>query len=108
MAELSSPGMASLLLRCQYDDYAGMDVRGKIVLILRHEPQEFDSESVFEGRVYSEHSQLFSKALNARAHGAMAILYVNDTAGHGSDELEKFVSLPGPADPGIPFVQISS
>ena len=82
--------------------------RGKIALILRHEPQEFDSDSVFEGRVYSEHSQLFSKAFNARAHGAIAVLYVNDTASHGSDALEKFVSLPGPADPGIPFVQIAS
>ena len=93
---------------CRYDDYAGIDVRGKIALILRHEPQEFDSESVFEGRVYSEHSQLFSKALNARAHGAIAVLYVNDTASHASDTLEKFVSLPGPADAGIPFVQIAS
>ena len=91
-----------------YDDYAGVDARGKIVLLLRHEPQEFESNSVFEGRVYTEHSQLFSKALNARAHGAIAILYVNDTANHGSDLLEKFVSLPGPADAGIPFVQISS
>jgi hypothetical protein len=91
-----------------YDDYAGVDARGKIVLLLRHEPQEFDSSSVFEGRVYTEHSQLFSKALNARAHGAIAIVYVNDTANHGADALEKFVSLPGPADAGIPFVQISS
>ncbi len=91
-----------------YDDYAGIDVRGKVVLLLRHEPQEFDSASPFEGRVYTEHSQLFSKALNARAHGATAILYVNDTANHGSDALEKFVSLPGPADPGVPFLQIAS
>lgn len=91
-----------------YDDYAGLDVRGKIVLLLRHEPQEFDSTSVFEGRVYTEHSQLFSKALNARAHGATAVIYVNDTANHGSDSMEKFISLPGPADPGVPFVQISS
>jgi aminopeptidase YwaD len=91
-----------------YDDYAGIDTHGKIVVLLRHEPQEFDSGSVFEGRVYSEHSQLFSKAVNARAHGAIGIIYVNDTANHGSDSLEKFVSLPGPADTGIPFVQISS
>src|SRR5579859_3690063 len=25
-----------------YDDYAGLDVKGKIVVLLRHEPQEFD------------------------------------------------------------------
>lgn len=91
-----------------YDDYAGVDVRGKIVILLRHEPQEFDSGSAFEGRIYTEHSQLFSKALNARAHGALAVLYVNDTANHGSDPMEKFVSLPGPADPGLPFLQVSS
>ena len=91
-----------------YDDYAGVDARGKIVLLLRHEPQEFESNSPFEGRIYTEHSQLLSKALNARAHGATAILYVNDTAIHGTNALEKFVSLPGPADTGIPFVQISS
>src|SRR5208337_3157915 len=29
-----------------YDDYAGVDVMGKIVLILRHEPQEMDEHSV--------------------------------------------------------------
>jgi Zn-dependent M28 family amino/carboxypeptidase len=51
---------------------------------------------------------LFSKALNARAHGAVAIVYVNDTAAHGADTLDAFVSLPGPADPGIPFVQVGS
>ena len=33
-----------------YDDYAGLDVKGKIVLVLRHEPQESDEKSVFEGK----------------------------------------------------------
>ena len=33
-----------------YDDYAGLDVKGKIVLVLRHEPQESDAKSVFEGK----------------------------------------------------------
>jgi hypothetical protein len=32
-----------------YDDYAGLDVRGKVVLILRHEPQEKDPQSKFDG-----------------------------------------------------------
>ena len=30
-----------------YDDYAGIDVKGKVVLVLRHEPQEYDENSVF-------------------------------------------------------------
>src|SRR5579864_3552660 len=45
-----------------YDDYAGLDVKGKIVLVLRHEPQEFDEKSVFDGKVYTQHSQIFAKA----------------------------------------------
>ena len=57
-----------------YDDYAGLDVKGKIVLLLRHEPQEFDEKSVFEGKVYTAHSQIFSKAANAKIHGAKAVL----------------------------------
>ena len=46
-----------------YDDYASLDVKDKCVLLLRHEPQEFDEKSVFAGKVYTEHSQFFSKAV---------------------------------------------
>src|SRR3954451_23270155 len=65
-----------------YDDYANLNVKDKIVLVLRHEPQEYDASSVFEGKAYTEHAQLFSKAANAKFHGARAILFVNDTATH--------------------------
>src|SRR5690242_7553605 len=68
-----------------YDDYAGIDVKDKIVLVLRHEPQEFDDKSVFEGKVYTAHSQIFSKASNAKIHGAKAMLMVNDVAAHPDD-----------------------
>ena len=86
-----------------YDDYANVDVRGRLALILRHEPQEYDSQSVFEGRIYTEHSQMDAKAENARLHGARAVLLVNDTANHsGSDTLDKLSGLTAPANPGIP------
>jgi hypothetical protein len=92
-----------------YDDYQGIDARGKIAIVLRHEPQEYEPSSVFEGRVYSEHSQLFRKALNAREHGAAAVLIVNDTANHsGGDTLEPVTSLASPGSAGIPFVQVRS
>ncbi len=91
-----------------YDDYANLDVKDKIVLVLRHEPQEFDAKSVFEGRVYTEHSQLFSKAANAKFHGAKAILFVNDIYSHAGneEELDKFGADVSPASPGVPFVQV--
>ncbi|MBI3278443.1 MAG: M28 family peptidase [Acidobacteria bacterium] len=92
-----------------YDDYAGLDATGKIAVILRHEPQEFDAKSVFAGRVYTEHAQLFSKAVNAKMHGARAVLFLNDIHNHSSeDALEKFSSVVGPTNPGIPFVHVKT
>ncbi len=93
-----------------YDDYAGIDVKDKIVLLLRHEPQEFDETSVFDGKIYTAHSQIASKATNAKLHGAKAVLLVNDIGAHptAADELEKFGATAGPANAGIDFVQIKS
>src|ERR1700692_287246 len=93
-----------------YDDYAGLDVKDKIVLVLRHEPQEFDEKSVFEGKIYTAHSQIFAKASNAKLHGAKAVLMVNDVAAHATttDDLEKFGATAGPANAGIEFVQVKA
>ena len=93
-----------------YDDYAGIDVKDKIVLILRHEPQEYDEKSVFSGRIYTEHAQFFSKAANARMHGARGVILIADRANHRGDDdpLEAFSSLVGPADAGIPFVHVKA
>src|SRR5215471_2387967 len=91
-----------------YDDYAGLDVKGKIVLVLRHEPQEADPNSVFEGKTYTQHAQLASKASNAKMHGAAGVILVMDRANHpdAADELEKFGITAGPSNAGIPFVQV--
>ena len=93
-----------------YDDYAGLDVQGKVVLVLRHEPQEFDAKSVFEGKSYTAHAQLFTKASNAKMHGAKAIVMVNDVAAHPNEEdrLEKFGATAGPGNSGIAFVQVNA
>jgi hypothetical protein len=93
-----------------YDDYQGVDVKDKIVLILRHEPQEFDEKSVFGGKVYTNHAQFESKAVNAKFHGAKAVVFVNDRHNHrgDADELENFSRSVGPASPGIPFVHVKA
>jgi hypothetical protein len=91
-----------------YDDYAGIAAKGKIVVVVRHEPQEFDEHSVFAGKNYTEHSRLPSKASNAKMHGAAAVILVNDAIHHPgeADELEKFADSGGPSDAGIAFVQV--
>lgn len=93
-----------------YDDYAGLDVRGKLVLVLRHEPQEADEKSPFAGKLLTSHAQLWSKAVNAKQRGAAGVIVVHDRANHPgeAEELEKFGRTAGPAAAGILCVQIRS
>ena len=69
-----------------WDDYTGLDVRGKIVLVLRHEPGERDWQSMFDGAQPSRHSLFEAKIENAAAHGAAAMLLVTDPLNHDADE----------------------
>jgi hypothetical protein len=93
-----------------YDDYAGLDVKGKIVLLLRHEPQENDERSIFAGKNITRHATFASKATNAKMHGAAAVILVADRAAHASepDSLEKFGGSDGPLDSGVPFIQVKA
>jgi hypothetical protein len=62
----------------QYDDYTGLDVKGKVVVILRKEPQQENPQSTFSGKQASKHSQFSAKVANAVSHGAAAVIFVND------------------------------
>jgi hypothetical protein len=57
-----------------YDDYANVDVRGKIVLLMEHEPQEDDPKSIFNGTGNTRYATSRVKLLNAQRHGAIAVL----------------------------------
>lgn len=61
-----------------YDDYAGLDVTGKAVLIFDHEPQENDAKSVFHGTGFTLHANTWTKTQNAERHGAAAVLVVTE------------------------------
>jgi hypothetical protein len=92
----------------RYDDYAGVDVKGKIVLVLRHEPQENDAKSVFAGKELTSHAAFTNKAANAKMHGAIAMILIDDHANHPDkpSELVKFGSTEGPKDAGIEIVEV--
>jgi Peptidase family M28/PDZ domain/PA domain len=91
-----------------YDDYAGLDVKGKFVLVLRHEPQENDEHSVFAGKALTAHAQFVNKAANAKMHGAAGLILIDDHANHPTEpwELQKFGSTAGPLDAGIAILQV--
>ncbi|HWB08221.1 MAG TPA: M28 family peptidase [Pirellulales bacterium] len=61
-----------------YDDYAGINVEGKAVLLLRHEPQQDNPHSAFNGTDNSAHAFFTRKVSNAFQHGAAAVVFCND------------------------------
>lgn len=65
-----------------YDDYAGLDVKGKFVLVLKSEPRKNDPESPFMGINETKHSKLIDKVRNAMAHGAIGLFFVTDPLNH--------------------------
>lgn len=58
--------------RLNYDDYEGIDVKGKVVIAMRYHPEHDSSKSSFD--MYSTYRQ---KAALARDKGAAAIIFVN-------------------------------
>lgn len=69
-----------------YDDY-GDRVKGRIALILEHEPGERDPDSPFDGVVTAEAAVAIKKVLAAQEKGAVGVLFVTDVHNH-----------PGPAN----------
>jgi hypothetical protein len=74
-----------------YDDYAGIDVKGKAVVMLRREPNA-------KGRRTSRHAYFTTKAQNAKKHGAVALIVVNDEGHPTGDAVSGFR---GGSDAGI-------
>jgi hypothetical protein len=74
-----------------HDDYRGLELRNRPVVILAHEPGENDPKSPFDGLVMSEASSPLRKVLTAQEQGAMAVLIASDI--HNHPEPENFESI---------------
>ena len=86
-----------------YDDYAGIDVTDKIVVVLRHEPQENNAQSKFDGTNYTRHAPFVNKAINARLHGAKGIVFLSDPL-HQDEEVGPATRRIESSDMGIPAI----
>ena len=83
----------------QWNDYAGLDVKGKIVLLLRGMPESLKYESLFDS-----YSDEIVKAINARDKGASAVIFVS---GSKYDPTEKFPQMNlRESSAGIPVFQV--
>jgi len=81
-----------------YDDYAGLDARGKIVLVFDHEPQENDPASIFNGVGNTTAANVRLKILNAQRHGAIGVLIVGEPNRKHPSNLERLARIPGIMD----------
>ena len=89
-----------------YDDYAGIDVKGKAVLAFTHEPRERDQASPFRAADAFRYTGNRYKVINAREHGAVAILLVTGPNNH-RDEPERLFSYMGASSSGSGIVAFS-
>jgi hypothetical protein len=97
-------GYGASAIEFGYDDYQGLDVKDKIVVVLRYEPSSFAAKHGNTG--LTQHSELITKAINARNHGAKAVVIANGSLGHGEEDvLMRFGSVHGPVNSGILLVQ---
>jgi hypothetical protein len=88
-----------------YDDYKGMDVKGKIVVILRQTPR-MNSKS---GKLPNSlgHASLNAKIATAEAHKAAGIIFINDQDKAGKDDpLMPFEYAQGGGNAPFPVVQV--
>jgi len=91
----------------KYDDYAGIDVKGKVVLAMRFEPHDRNGNSRFEKDGWSAAASLGDKAKAAADAGAVALLCVTPPQYHaGDDSLVPFARRPMTDAPKIPLIHV--
>jgi hypothetical protein len=78
-----------------WDDYAGIDVRGKLVLAMTSDPGGTDATSPFRRPEDYHFRERAHKVINARQHGAAGILLVT----HPSESSETLPTLSGISQP---------
>ena len=96
-------------LKNGYDDYAGMDVAGKVVLAMRQEPRDEKGKSRLAGKdhIWSSAAYFNAKARAAAEHGAVALLLVTPPSSGPDDPIASFSASAGDSSATIPVIQIS-
>ncbi|HEX8616939.1 MAG TPA: M28 family peptidase, partial [Thermoanaerobaculia bacterium] len=92
-----------------YREFEGIDLKGKVAVMLRYEPQERDEASPFDGKRPSRWSAMRYKAMKARDLGAVAVVFVTGPLqDEGKDKLPALAN-DGPESPaGIPVLQVKT
>jgi len=83
-----------------HDDYAGIDVTGKIALMLRREPPSWASGG------YTDHASFSTKIDQAKSHGAVGVAVVNQTPRPGVEDMLMRFGGGGGGDRVMPAVHL--
>src|SRR5205814_9229319 len=67
-----------------YDSYATLDVKDKVVLVLRYFPEDADQKT---RGILARYSDLRYKAMQARQHGAKAVLVITGPRSPNAGEI---------------------
>jgi len=98
-AEVAFAGYGIAAVDQDYDDYEGLDVNGKAVLVLRYSPMSNDPHAGL-----AQFAPLRYKAMQARRHGAAALLIATSSVDDEEDRLPKLRFDPIGGDAGLPVV----
>lgn len=79
--ELVFAGYGISAPKLNYDDYEGIDVKGKTVVVMRYHPEHDSSRSEFD-----KYASFRNKATVAKEKGALAIILVNGYAPKNDDD----------------------
>ena len=90
-----------------YRELSAVDLKGKVALMLRYEPQEKDESSRFDGRRPSRWSAIRYKVHQARERGAVAVVFVTGPLQEPEQDKLPALSNDGPESAaGIPVIQV--
>ena len=87
-----------------YDSYATLDVKDKIVVVLRYFPEDADQQT---RAILARYSDLRYKAMAARQRGARALLVVTGPRSPNAGELVPMTFDTALAGSGIPAASVS-
>jgi TolB protein len=90
-----------------YQELSPVDLKGKVALMLRYEPQEKDDASRFDGRRPSRWSAIRYKVHRAREAGAVAVVFVTGPLQEPEQDRLPVLANDGPESAaGIPVIQV--
>lgn len=110
--KLSAPivfaGYGAVSKEDNYDDYAGLDVANKVVLLIRRAPRYDNANANFGGAQKNQIASFITKFTTAEANKAAAVLMVNDRgSAQQGDNFVNFAELSRGGSPvSIPVIQI--